>query len=110
MVRYRRNWLPGGSFFFTVTLANRHSRALTDHVEKLRQAFRAVRNKQPFSTIAIVVLPEHLHAIWSLPEGDTDYPRRWQAIKAHFTRALRTQGVSLSSDGHGGYRLWARRY
>jgi putative transposase len=69
MVRYRRNFLPGGTFFFTVTLADRHSRALVDHVAALRNAFRTTRRERPFVIEAIVVLPDHLHAIFTLPPG-----------------------------------------
>jgi len=63
MVRYRRNFVPGGTFFFTVTLADRCSSALVDHVDALRAAFPAGRRERPFTVDAIVILPEHLHAI-----------------------------------------------
>jgi putative transposase len=53
----------------------------------LRAAFRAVRARHPFSIDAIVVLPDHLHAIWSLPDGDADYALRWRLIKTQFSRA-----------------------
>ncbi|MDP2852088.1 MAG: hypothetical protein Q8O23_01650 [Gallionella sp.] len=76
MTNYRRNFIPGGSFFFTVNLADRHSRLLVDHIEHLREAFRYARRRHPFEIAAIVVLPEHLHAIWTLPPGDVDYAMR----------------------------------
>src|SRR5467141_3987954 len=63
MVRYRRNFVPGGTFFFTVTLDDRRSSALVDHVALLRAAFRKTRTERPFVVDAIVVLPDHLHAI-----------------------------------------------
>jgi putative transposase len=76
MVRYRRNFVPGGSYFFTVTLADRTSSALVVHVSALRMALRIARQERPFTIDAIVVLPEHLHAIWTLPAGDADFSGR----------------------------------
>ena len=110
MVRFRRNWFPGGTFFFTATLLDWRSRLLTEHINLLRQAFRSTRNDAPFQIIAIVVLPDHLHTILTLPEGDADYSGRWKAIKAGFTRALRTNGVVLISNTASGYQLWQPRY
>src|SRR3990172_4650216 len=88
MVRYRRNFVPGGTFFFTVTLADRTSSAMVQHVGDLRTAFRIARHERPFTIEAIVILPEHLHAIWTLPEGDSDFSGRWRRIKAHFTHRV----------------------
>jgi putative transposase len=110
MVRYRRNNLPGGTFFFTVTLADRRSTTLVDHVSSLRAAFRATIATAPFAIDAIVILPDHLHAIFTLPDGDADYPNRWRRIKGHFTSAVRAAGISLVADRTGEYRLWQRRY
>jgi putative transposase len=63
MVQYRRNYVPGGTFFFTVTLDDRRSSVLVDHVALLRAAFRKTRGEKPFAIDAIVILPDHLHAI-----------------------------------------------
>ena len=63
MVRYRRNRIPGGTYFFTLTLSDRRSTALVDHVGALRIAFRAARRERPFAIDAIVIMPDHLHAI-----------------------------------------------
>jgi putative transposase len=82
MSRYRRALVPGGTFFFTVTLADRQSTALVEHIDRLRAAYRRVQLKHPFQTLAICVLPDHLHTIWSLPEGDANYPLRRRLIKA----------------------------
>jgi putative transposase len=82
MVRYRRNFLPAGIFFFTVTLDDRRSSVLVDHVAFLRAAFRKTRGDQPFVLDAVVVLPDHLHAIMTLPPGDSDFSGRWRRIKA----------------------------
>jgi putative transposase len=91
MTNYRRNFVPGGSCFFTVNLADRTSRLLTDHIDLLRTAFRNARVRQAFMIDAIVILPDHLHAIWSLPEGDADFATRWRHVKAMFSRASRTR-------------------
>ena len=77
MVNYRRNFVPGGTFFFTVTLADRRSKVLVDYVNLLRNALRVARQERPFLLDAVVILPDHLHAIFTLPPGDSDYPARW---------------------------------
>ena len=77
MVNYRRNFVPGGTFFFTVTLADRRSKVLVDYVNLLRNALRVARQERPFLIDAVVILPDHLHAIFTLPPGDSDYPARW---------------------------------
>src|SRR3974390_885705 len=87
MTSYRRNFIPGGSYFFTVNLRDRHRTALTDHIQALRNAFHAVRLRHAFAIDAIVVLPDHLHAIWALPEDVFDFALRWRLIKATFSRA-----------------------
>jgi putative transposase len=110
MVNYRRNHQPGGTFFFTVTLRDRSSHVLTDHIELLRAAFRAVHREHPFRIDAIAVLPEHLHAIWTLPPGDDGYPGRWRAIKSAFTRAVVKSGLTVTRNAKGEYALWQRRY
>jgi len=110
MVRYRRNHLPGGTYFFTVTLADRHSKALVDRADTLRAAFRATKATAPFAIDAIVILPDHLHAILTLPQDDADYPNRWRRIKAHFTTASIAAGLPMVPDKNGEYRLWQHRY
>jgi putative transposase len=110
MVLYRRNRVAGGTYFFTVALRDRSSDTLVRHVHLLRNAFRVVRAERIFTIDAIVILPDHLHAVWTMPEGDADYSGRWRAIKSHFTRALRGAGVPLIRDNRGEYRLWQRRF
>jgi REP element-mobilizing transposase RayT len=90
MIYYRRNFVSGASYFFTVNLADRKSNTLVEHIGELRAAFRYVRQRHPFALDAIVVLPDHLHAIWTLPDGDPDFPVRWRLIKSAFSRALPT--------------------
>lgn len=73
-------------------------------------AFRAMQSKRPFRIDAIVVLPEHLHTIWTLPEGDDDYPGRWRAVKSAFTHVVVKSGVAVKRNEKSGYALWQRRY
>jgi putative transposase len=111
MPDYRRWRVPGGSYFFTVNLLNRRSSLLVDHIEALREAFRLVRRSHPFHIDAVVVLPEHLHAIWTLPPGDANYSVRWALIKAAFSRSLpATEAVSASRRKRGERGVWQRRF
>jgi putative transposase len=111
MTNYRRNFARGGTYFFTVNLEDRRLRLLTDHVELLRKAFRYTRARHPFAIDAIVILPEHLHAIWTLPDYDGDYATRWRLIKSTFSRALPTgETVSRSRSERGDRGIWQRRY
>jgi putative transposase len=111
MTNYRRNFLAGGSFFFTVNLADRRWRLLTAHIGPLRRAFREVRRRHPFAIEAIAVLPDHLHTIWSLPEGDADFPLRWRLIKSGFSRDLpRLETISASRATKQERGIWQRRY
>jgi REP element-mobilizing transposase RayT len=86
-IYYRRNFVSGASYFFTVNLADRKSSILVEHISELCAAFRYVRQRHPFALDAIVVLPDHLHAIWTLPDRDPDFPVRWRLIKSAFSRA-----------------------
>lgn len=110
MVRYRRNFVPGGTFFFTVILDDRRSSALVDHVDKLRAAFRVARAERPFTVDAIVILPDHLHVIMTLPEDDSDFPGRWRRIKSLFTRRLAASDASIARNHRGEFALWQRRF
>jgi putative transposase len=111
MTNYRRNFISGGSFFFTVNLAERRLRLLTDYIDLLRQAFREVRRRHPFEIDAIVVLPDHLHAVWTLPQDDADFALRWRQIKSAFSRALPAgERISESRAGKAERGIWQRRY
>src|SRR5258706_16310480 len=90
MTGYRRNFIAAGSFFFTVNLAERRLRLLTQHIDELRIAFRETRRHHPFAVDGMVVLPDHLHTIWRLPEGDADFATRWRLIKSAFSRSVAT--------------------
>jgi len=111
VTNYRRNFVSGGSYFFTVNLAERRLRLLVDRVDLLREAFRYVRRRHPFEIEAIVVLPDHLHAIWTLPENDSDYALRWRLIKSAFSRSLpKGERISPSRAGKSERGVWQRRY
>jgi len=88
MVNYRRVYVEGGTYFFTLTLKNRQANYLTAHIDALRESFAYVKKQYPFVIIAIVILPEHLHCVWQLPEGDDKYTMCWRSIKSRFTHLL----------------------
>ncbi|MBK9394782.1 MAG: transposase [Uliginosibacterium sp.] len=111
MPNYRRSFVPGGTFFFTVNLLDRDRDLLVRHVDLLREAVRTVRAKRPFEIVAWVVLPEHQHCIWTLPPDDTDYPERWRLIKLLFSRALpREEHINASRKSKGERGVWQRRF
>lgn len=99
MANYRRTVLPGGSFFFTVNLAKRRLALLTEQFDLLRGAFRAVRARQPFTIEAAVMLPDHLPAIWTLPQGDSDFPTHWRLIKTttYDVHCKRIDAISIAA-------------
>jgi putative transposase len=108
MPQYRRVKIEGNAFFFTVVLADRSSTLLVDEIGRLRKIYRAVQGGRPFETIAICVLPDHLHAIWVLP--DTDFPIRWNLIKSGFSRGLDSRPRSSSKIQKREKGIWQRRY
>ena len=110
MVQYRRNLLKGGTYFFTVTLINRSSNLLIQHINLLREAVKVVQQNHPFEIVAWVVLPDHLHAVWQLPIDDCDYSTRWRAIKSHFVRALKKKDVLVNMRADGSALVWQRRF
>jgi putative transposase len=111
MPNYRRARLAGATYFFTVNLADRSSRLLVERIATLRAAFRMTHRELPFRVDAIVVLPDHIHCIWTLPETDSDFSLRWQRIKARFSNACpasEPRGVSRSRKRERG--IWQRRF
>lgn len=110
-MRYRRANVKGGTYFFTVNLAHRHLRLLIDHIDVLRTAVKKVKQRHPFYINAFVVLPDHLHAIWTLPENDADFAARWMLIKAGFSRCIvKSEQRSKSRVQKGERGIWQRRY
>jgi len=128
MPNYRRRYRPGGTYFFTGAIAERASPLLVDRIDDPRTAHGAVIAELPVCTEAIVVMPDHIHAVWTLPEGDADFSTRWGAIKARFTMNLGRAGFSppdelpvVRSGRHAGLKhglrvgkrevgLWQRRF
>jgi putative transposase len=111
MPDYRRTFVPGGCWFFTVNLLERRSSLLTDHIDMLRDATRHARQRYPFHIDAIVVLPDHLHAVWTLPPGDADFSTRWRLIKSRFARSLpKHERISRVRKARGERGIWQRRF
>lgn len=116
MSDYRRWYVPGGTYFFTVVTYRR--RKLFDQQlarDLLGKAMRTIGEELPCETVAIVLLPDHLHAVWTLPPGDTDYSIRWKKIKDEFTTTwLAAGGTELpvtpaqARRGHRG--VWQKRF
>jgi len=110
MSHYLRPESKAASIFFTVALARRGDDLLLREIERLRQAVRLTRAERPFQIDAWVVLPDHLHAIWTMPWGDGDYATRWRLIKARFSMGL-PRGVARASHQLRSERgVWQRRF
>jgi putative transposase len=111
MPNYRRAFVPGGCYFFTVTLLDRGSRLLVDRIDALNEAIRKTQRRFPFEIDAMVVLPDHLHAVWSLPDGDQDFSVRWRWIKSRFSRSM-PDDVPLNpvQQARGERGIWQRRF
>lgn len=112
MPDYRRYRVPGGTYFFTVNLLERYPNdLLIRHIDLLRSVIRAVRIKWPFHIDAWVVLPDHLHGVWTLPPGDDDFTNRWRLIKQGFSKALpSTERRSKVRIARGERGIWQRRF
>lgn len=112
MPNYRRAFVPGGTWFFTVNLLERNNNdLLVREINLLRQTVRAVKQKHPFHIDAWVVLPEHMHCVFTLPQGDSDFSLRWRLIKSGFSRALpKTEYRSSVRKVAGERGIWQRHY
>ena len=111
MTSYRRFRQPGGSYFFTVNLADRRAPILVRHVDALRRAYAQTLAERPFHCDAFVVLPDHVHAVWTLPPGDADFSTRWRLIKSRFSRQIRlTRPRSSSKHDKQERGIWQRRF
>jgi putative transposase len=110
-MRYRRARAPGGTYFFTVNLADRRSSLLTQRIDTLRHAVRRVKQHHPFHILAWVVLPDHMHAIWVMPDHDPDYSKRWRLIKQRFSKSIEQEEIiSLSRQCKNERGIWQRRF
>jgi putative transposase len=116
MPEYRRNYVPGGTYFFTVVTQDRRPFLTTETARAcLHQAIEKEQKKRPFDLFAIVLLPDHLHAIWTMPPDDDNYSVRWAAIKETFTREYLKKGgtegiASRSRKKHRERAVWQRRF
>ncbi len=111
MSNYPRFRIEAGCYFFTVVVANRQSNLLVENIQYLRQAFREVMIAHPFNIDAIVILPDHLHCIFTLPINDDNYSMRWRQIKSAFSRKLPSiEPRSASRIKHGERGIWQRRF
>jgi putative transposase len=112
MPDYRRTWIPGGTYFFTVNLLERkRNDLLVRHIETLRNTIRSVKLRHPFKIHAWVILPEHMHCVIELPGQDTNFPLRWRLIKMEFSKSLpRDEHLSPARLRRGERGIWQRRY
>jgi len=98
-------------WFFTVNLADRGSHLLIEQIDILRDATRKVKECHPFDIVAMVIMPEHLHAIWQLPPNDGNYAMRWSLLKSNFSRQIdKEETVSRSREARRERGIWQRRY
>lgn len=116
MSRYRRATTAGSSYFFTVVSYQRQPILCDDSIrDALRNAIEAVRASRPFTIEAWVLLPDHLHCIWTLPDGDADFSTRWMKIKRAVSAACgdeyrRDDLMSASKLKHRESTIWQRRF
>ncbi len=110
MPQHRRARIEGSIFFFTVVLADRSSNLLVDQIDRLRRAYRMVQERRPFETIAICVLPDHIHSLWALPQDDSDFSTGWSLIKSSFSRGLDPRSRSEGKIVKREKGIWQRRY
>ncbi len=112
MSNYHRLWVPGGTYFFTVNLLERHNNdLLVRHVRLLRECVEKEKQRRPFKLLAWVILPEHMHWLWQLPENDCDFATRWRRIKTDFSlRIPKTERRTPTRVERGERGIWQRRY
>ena len=112
MTEYSRTYIPGASWFFTVNLAERKgNRLLIDKIDLLREAFEYTKQRHSFRMDAVVILPDHLHCIWTLPPDDADFSGRWNMLKGYFSRNMeKGEKVSASRKSRRERGIWQRRF
>lgn len=107
----KRLTVPGGTYFFTVRLQDRHSALLVDQIDLLRNAVALCRKRWPFRIDTAVILPNHLHMIWEMPADDGDYSKRWRLIKSAFSRNLPVSEMDHDTTLAAGAKgVWQRRF
>ena len=116
MSDYRRYFVAGGTYFFTVVTGGRAPLFANDAARQLLgSVFRRCLLREPFQIVAIVLLPDHLHSLWTLPRGDNDYSERWRWLKSEFTRQWLSLGGAepssrLAQQREGRRGVWQRRF
>jgi putative transposase len=110
MSNHIRPSIPAATIYFTVALQQRGSDLLILEIERLRQAVRVTRAERPFQIEAWVVLPDHLHTIWTLPDGDSDFATRWRLIKSRFSSSLPAGLQRPSQIDRQERGIWQRRF
>ncbi len=112
MVDYRRNRVAGGTYFLTITLRDRSSDLLARYIDCLRDAYATAQRRRPFETVAVCILPDHFHAVWTLPEGDADYSSRASHLKGRFVRLIEARGfiVTRNAAGDEVTNVWQSRF
>ncbi len=111
MPNYRRAFVPGGCWFFTANLLDRQSSLLTDGIGALREATRRTQARYPFHIDAMVVLPDHIHAVWTLPSEDANFSMRWRLIKSYFAKSIpKHERLSPVRRLRGERGIWQRRF
>lgn len=115
MPNYIRAKFEGGYYFFTV-VTYRRERLFIDETARnlLRQAITATQSKHPLEIVAICLLPEHLHCVWKMPDGDADFSKSWSSIKGVFSReylqANEQKRIPLSRADKGEVCIWQKRF
>ncbi|HEX9933985.1 MAG TPA: transposase [bacterium] len=116
MARYRRSYIPGGTFFFTVVTYNRKPILVTEFSRQyLKDAWNTITQKYPFDLVACCLMPNHLHCIWTMPENDFDYSIRWRGIKGLFSRQYQRH-INPKIQSTESYKkkreaaIWQRRF
>ena len=112
MSNYHRMWVPGGTYFFAINLLERNKNdLLVRHIRLLRESVAKEKQRRPFKVIAWVILPEHMHWLWKLPEHDCDFATRWRRIKTDFSLAIpKVESLSAVHIKRGERGIWQRRY
>ena len=116
MAIYRRMYVPGGTYFFTlVTYQRKPLFSEIKNIILLREATRQIKIEMPFEIVGAVILPDHIHLIWKLPPRDTDYSKRIGRLKVLFTKFLsvkseQLKNLSISRQKHRESNVWQRRF
>jgi putative transposase len=106
MSNYRRAYIPGGTYFFTVVTYKRKPILCSPSaIQRLKDSFNYTKEKHPFSIEGLVILPDHIHCIWQLPEKDSDFSKRWNMIKRHFSL-----GMTKDTNHRREKNIWQRRF